>query len=66
MSSRVLKSQYIKSIQHGTKAVTIAYATETAAWKRTQLAQEVQQDFAAIVEDKKAMIPAGASKVIMA
>lgn len=61
--NQVFKSSFIKSIVKNGKNLAVEYATETAAWKRTQLANAVKEDFTQALE--KSDVPANAAKAIL-
>ena len=64
MANNVVSSSFIKTIFKDGKNVTLRYATETDAWKRTSLAQSVKDGFSKAME--KADVPANAESAIMA
>lgn len=64
MPNQVISSAAIKTIQKGSKSLSIKYATQTDAWKRLFLAENVQKDFADTVENSN--VPEKADVAIMA
>jgi hypothetical protein len=62
--NKILKSSFIKTIVKNGKTLSVEYATETTSWRRTQLAQSVQEDFSQAIE--KSDTPAGAAHAILA
>ena len=65
MSAKLVASTSIKSVQADGKSITVKYATETTAWKRTFISQDLQTKFAQIVENKHAQLPARTVMVAM-
>ena len=64
-SAKLIGSEFIKSISHGEKTVSIEWAKQTTAWNRTLCAPELQKEFATVVEANKSQLPAGTIKVAM-
>lgn len=64
MPNKVISSAAIKTVQKGSKSLSIKYATQTDAWKRLFLAEDVQKKFADTVESSS--VPEKAEIAIMA
>jgi hypothetical protein len=62
--NKIFKSAFIKNVIKNGKPLAVEYATETTSWRRTLLAQSVQEDFSQAVE--KSDVPAGAAHAILA
>lgn len=63
MSEKIISSSVIKTVVNNGKNLTLEYATETEAWKRSQLAQSVKDGFSKAME--KADVPDTAASAIM-
>ncbi|KAF3398709.1 hypothetical protein DPV78_006401 [Talaromyces pinophilus] len=61
--NQVFKSLFIKNIVKNGKTMAVEFATEISAWKCTQLANTVKEDFTQALE--KSDVPANAAKAIL-
>jgi len=65
IATKLIKSQFIKSISHGGTTVSIEWAQQTDAWKRTFCDPALQSEFAKVVEENKGQLPFGTTQVVM-
>lgn len=63
MAANLLKSAAIKTLQAGGKSISVNYATETSAWKRAFIAESLKNEFADVVQENVAQLPAGTATV---
>jgi hypothetical protein len=64
MVLQVVTSTFVRTITVGGRQLSLMIAKETGDWKRTYLAQEIQNNFVSAMA--KADVPANAATAIMA
>ena len=65
--NRVLSQKVFKTLNSGGKNISVGWATQTDAWNRTQLSDDIMKEFEEAVQAaiQNGELPASAAKIIM-